>query len=275
VRSCRKAFALKHGWSGSVLQLVEWLAENYPHKFRSDPIPSWQAQARRLRCNKNPHVVLSNYQSFMAATADIREALEESAAAAEREIDAGERERPCLCIHDGRVPRRFLSLVNAASDHLDGNIRYYGANARNWPMAAFDMAGGELMSDRPLIFAKGLFDGEVAQAFKCARAFFRIAESGKLIRVDQNIYDGSAQAPEIRSITGMKFKPFIVGVGKVRVDESPEHIVIFRFYNGQISRVHGLAPGPAEERPLDYTPPNQKPAAFLSGCHPIAKGAPG
>jgi hypothetical protein len=82
-----KAFAFSHGWSGNVLQLVEWLADHYPHKFRCDPIPSWKAQAGRLRSNKNPHVVLSNYQSFMAATANIREALEESAAAAEAEID--------------------------------------------------------------------------------------------------------------------------------------------------------------------------------------------
>jgi hypothetical protein len=83
-----KAFAISRGWSGNMLQLVAWLAANYPHKFRSDPIPSWKAQAARLRANKNPHVALSNYQSFMASTADIREALEESAAAAEAEIDA-------------------------------------------------------------------------------------------------------------------------------------------------------------------------------------------
>ena len=82
-----RTFALRQGWSGNALQLVEWITENYPHKFRSDPIPSWKAQAGRLRGNKNPHVVLSNYQSFMAATADIREALEASAAAAEAEID--------------------------------------------------------------------------------------------------------------------------------------------------------------------------------------------
>ena len=72
-----KAFAFAHGWYGNMLQLVEWLAENYPHKFRSDPIASWQAQTGRLRGNKNPHVTLSNYQSFMASTADIREALED------------------------------------------------------------------------------------------------------------------------------------------------------------------------------------------------------
>jgi hypothetical protein len=83
-----KQFAFSKGWSGNALQLVEWLGQNYPHKLRSDPIPSWKKQAARLRSNNNPHNALSNYQSFMTSTADIREALEESAAAAEREIDA-------------------------------------------------------------------------------------------------------------------------------------------------------------------------------------------
>ena len=99
------------------------------------------------------------------------------------------------------------------------------------------------MSELPLVFARGLFDGEVLQALKCARAPFRITEPDELVRVDRNIYDGFAQAPEIRSLIGMELKPFVVGVGKVRVDEFPEHIVVFRVYDGQISRVHGLAPG--------------------------------
>jgi hypothetical protein len=83
-----KAFAMNQSWSGNWLQLVEWLGKNYPHKFRSDPIRAWEKRAVRLRANKSPHAALSNYQSFMASTAGIREALEESAAAAEREIDA-------------------------------------------------------------------------------------------------------------------------------------------------------------------------------------------
>ena len=83
-----KTFALSKGFTGNMLQLVEWLSKNYPHKFRSDPIPSWEKQVARLRANKNPHIALSNYQSFVTSTADVREALEESAAAAEREIDA-------------------------------------------------------------------------------------------------------------------------------------------------------------------------------------------
>jgi hypothetical protein len=82
-----KAFAAERGWDGNMLQFIEWLRTNYPHKFRSDPIDSWKAQARRLRAGKNPHAALSTYQSFMASTLDLREAIDESAAAAEREID--------------------------------------------------------------------------------------------------------------------------------------------------------------------------------------------
>jgi len=82
-----KEFAFNSGWTGNTLQLVEWLKTNFAHKFRADPIPSWKAQAARLRAKKNPHIALSNYQSFMASTADIRESIEESAAAAEREIE--------------------------------------------------------------------------------------------------------------------------------------------------------------------------------------------
>ncbi|PWB83737.1 MAG: hypothetical protein C3F11_05035, partial [Methylocystaceae bacterium] len=74
-----KLYAFDHGFRGNMLELVEWLASDYPHKFRADPIPSWQAQAARLRANKNPHIALSNYQSFMASTADLREALDQSA----------------------------------------------------------------------------------------------------------------------------------------------------------------------------------------------------
>ncbi|MBJ7402172.1 MAG: hypothetical protein JHD07_02275 [Bradyrhizobium sp.] len=82
-----RAFAAERGWNGNMHQFIEFLRSNYPHKFRSDPIESWRAQARRLRAGKNPHAALSTYQSFMASTQDLREAIDESAAAAEREID--------------------------------------------------------------------------------------------------------------------------------------------------------------------------------------------
>jgi hypothetical protein len=83
-----KAFARKHGWTGNRLQLVEWLGQTYPIKFRGDPIPSWQRRATKLRSEKNPHAALRLYHSFMSDTAELRDALMESAGAVEAEIDA-------------------------------------------------------------------------------------------------------------------------------------------------------------------------------------------
>jgi hypothetical protein len=83
-----REFARKRGWTGSVFHLVEWLAEIYPLSFKRDPISSWQKQAAKLRAEKNPHAALAHYHSFMSETATLREALMESAGAAEAEIDA-------------------------------------------------------------------------------------------------------------------------------------------------------------------------------------------
>jgi hypothetical protein len=60
----------------------------YPLKFRGDPIPSWHKRAAKLRSETNPHAALRHYHSFMLETTKLRDALMESAAAAEAEIDA-------------------------------------------------------------------------------------------------------------------------------------------------------------------------------------------
>ena len=83
-----KSFSVKHGWTGNVLALVEWLAANYPLSFHGDPVPSWQKQAAKLRAQKNPHAALAHYHSFMIETASLREAILESAGQVEAEIDA-------------------------------------------------------------------------------------------------------------------------------------------------------------------------------------------
>lgn len=66
---------------------VDWLAKTYPFRVKRDPIPSWKRRAARLRATKNPHSVLSTYQSFMDETAELRDALLSSAGSAEAEID--------------------------------------------------------------------------------------------------------------------------------------------------------------------------------------------
>lgn len=82
------AFARDKGWQGSnFLQLVKWLAENYRFQERKDPIPSWTRQVTRLRSNGNPHKALANYQSFIQASAHLRDLLAEDARLAEEEIE--------------------------------------------------------------------------------------------------------------------------------------------------------------------------------------------
>ncbi|WP_370675552.1 hypothetical protein [Pleomorphomonas sp. PLEO] len=83
-----KTFAQDNGWSGgTVWGYIEWLKANYPFRIKVDPIPSWRKQVARLRAKANPHVALANYQSFMDVTAELRDAIESSAASAEAEID--------------------------------------------------------------------------------------------------------------------------------------------------------------------------------------------
>ena len=83
-----RAFILRRNWSGSILAAVDFLADNYPFKFNRDPIPSWQKQAKNLRTKRDCHAALAHYNSFMLETADLRGIIEQSARAAEAEIDS-------------------------------------------------------------------------------------------------------------------------------------------------------------------------------------------
>jgi hypothetical protein len=51
------------------------------------PISSWEAQAKKLRGEPDAQT-LDHYQSFVKQTGPLRSALEQSAAAAEAEIEA-------------------------------------------------------------------------------------------------------------------------------------------------------------------------------------------
>jgi hypothetical protein len=82
------AFAAERAFTGNRLQLVDFLVENYPFPFSGDPIPSWQAQTKKLRNKADPQLALDHYHSFVKQTGPLRSALEQSAAAAEAEIDA-------------------------------------------------------------------------------------------------------------------------------------------------------------------------------------------
>jgi hypothetical protein len=82
-----KAFAISHNWTGNNLALVDYLAENYPFRFGGDPIQSWERQAKSLRAKRDGHAALIHYNSFIIETSDLRDAIEQSARAAEAEID--------------------------------------------------------------------------------------------------------------------------------------------------------------------------------------------
>lgn len=83
-----RRLAEQENWSRSVLEWVEWLADNHSFPCRSDPIGAWERQVANLRAKTDPHSALHHYHSFMTETESLREALEETARQAEREIDA-------------------------------------------------------------------------------------------------------------------------------------------------------------------------------------------
>ena len=80
-------YALKHGFSGSKFDLVEWLKANYPFTISKDPIPSWRQRAAGLSGEKAAASALNKYHQFMHQTEKLRENLYESAGQLQMEID--------------------------------------------------------------------------------------------------------------------------------------------------------------------------------------------
>lgn len=81
-------FARENGFSGSSIRdLVGWLAQKYPLKIKKDPIPGWKRRVTRLRSKGNPHLAIATYVDFLKETAQFRQDLANSCAAAEAEID--------------------------------------------------------------------------------------------------------------------------------------------------------------------------------------------
>jgi len=78
-------FCRKNGFKKG--NLVTWLEEHYPFKFKSDPIPAWRKRAERLRREKNAHTALKMYRSFMDDTADLRDALGDATSAVDNYVE--------------------------------------------------------------------------------------------------------------------------------------------------------------------------------------------
>lgn len=83
-----REFLAERAFEGSVLAGIDVLQADYPFRVRRDPIPAWRAYTKRLRLVGNPHAALGAYHSFVETTGALRAAIEQSAAAAEAEIDA-------------------------------------------------------------------------------------------------------------------------------------------------------------------------------------------
>jgi hypothetical protein len=80
-----RSFAEKNGWpGGSHFTLVDWLATNYPLKYKGDPISAWRRRTAKITRETNPHNALKMYRTFMDETVEIREAIDETA----RQVDA-------------------------------------------------------------------------------------------------------------------------------------------------------------------------------------------
>lgn len=83
-----KAYLAENEFQGSILDAIAFLSANYSFKYKRDPIAGWGKQVTKLRSTNNPHLALAHYQSFIKETGSLRSALEQSASAAEAEIDA-------------------------------------------------------------------------------------------------------------------------------------------------------------------------------------------
>ncbi|UVO30337.1 hypothetical protein [Bradyrhizobium arachidis] len=80
-----RVFARNNGFPGG--HIVEWLEQNYPFKFKSDPIGTWRKRSERLRRETDPHKALKMYRTFMDDTAEFRECIEESTSAVDQYVE--------------------------------------------------------------------------------------------------------------------------------------------------------------------------------------------
>ncbi|NTF08890.1 hypothetical protein G6L37_22425 [Agrobacterium rubi] len=81
-------FARENGFSGSSIQeLVRWLGQHFPLRIKKDPLPGWRRRVTRLRSKGSPHLAIATYVDFLNETAQFRQDLAQSCAAAEAEIE--------------------------------------------------------------------------------------------------------------------------------------------------------------------------------------------
>jgi hypothetical protein len=83
-----KRFAQKNKFpGGNMLVFLEWLAKNYPLRFKGDPIPAWKKRADKLFQERNSAKALKRYRTFMDETADLRDQIDETTSQVDNYID--------------------------------------------------------------------------------------------------------------------------------------------------------------------------------------------
>jgi hypothetical protein len=81
-------YARKHGANDKTVgSYVEWIASNYPLDFKRDPIASWRKRLESLRAESNPHAALKKYHELIRQSENLREEIDQTAAAFDQEIE--------------------------------------------------------------------------------------------------------------------------------------------------------------------------------------------
>lgn len=83
-----KTFLRERDFKGGMMDAIRALEADYPFRFRKDPVPGWQGLAKKMGTLDDGNVALDRYYTFVKQTAGLRAAIEQSAAAAEAEIEA-------------------------------------------------------------------------------------------------------------------------------------------------------------------------------------------
>jgi hypothetical protein len=67
--------------------VVDHIAKSYRFAVRSDPVPSWTKRATSVGAEKNLHICLHKYQQLLAQIEPVQEAVGDSAAAVDQEVE--------------------------------------------------------------------------------------------------------------------------------------------------------------------------------------------
>jgi hypothetical protein len=79
-----------------------------------------------------------------------------------------------------------------------------------------------------VLLPPALFVDEIVQTLKVASGMRRVTMPGELVRIDLNL-SGNIPAPlDIRRPLRLEILPFIIGVGYVRMEDTPEGFVLLR-----------------------------------------------